>query len=248
MKKWKNRRKRCRKILACLSLILLLSVSFAGKAMAREYVPDKKGSFYLTFQESDEDGKQTVYPGIHTRLYKVGSVRYNGAVNFDIDPAFQKSKIDFNSIRTASDWVSAAKTLADMTKKADVLVQDKTSDTEGKVSYTDLEQGVYLLVQEDSTKETNDKEEKTITMAPMILTMPFMEEEEWIYEVQAYPKLSTSHKSITPPETNRQTEKITPPSTTVKTGDSTNFALWGVLMMGSALLMAAAAKRKKQKR
>ena len=188
VKQRKKKFKYWNKVLACLAAMLMLIGCIPGTVQADYYIPDEKGDFQLTLQVADADGNQTPLPGVGLKLYKVSTVNFDGNVHFVLDSALaatdEAKDIDFDKLdgSTASTWLDTAATLADAVAKTDITSQEATSDGEGKIEFTDLEEGMYLLVQ-------NNPESTRVAVSPMLLSVPFVKEGEgWVYQVQAYPK------------------------------------------------------------
>ncbi|MCD8378747.1 MAG: peptidase [Lachnospiraceae bacterium] len=68
---------------------------------------------------------------------------------------------------------------------------EKSVASDGTVSFTDLELGLYLIVQ---TIESADYE----TISPFVVTLPMEEDGVWVYAVNASPKVGTV--TLTPEE------------------------------------------------
>ncbi len=224
MNSLKKKAKGVKKIISCLCAFLFAVVLFGTAVFADDYVEDRKGSISLTLQQTDEDGNAAYFKDITMTLYKIGSVRYDtGAVFFDFDSSFSGAGIDISDTRTASEWIDAAKKLSDMVSSQKISGETKVSDENGKISYTDLAQGIYLLVQ--------TKADDTVTISPMLLTVPFMEDGTWVYDIASYPKLSTKTKpTVTPAPT------VTP-NKPVNTGDNSMIILWSEIFIGAVAAM-----------
>lgn len=223
-------------ILASFCILLFALIVFGRAAYAEDYVQDKTGSINLTLQQTDADGKVTAYPNISMTLYQIGSVRYEmGAVYFDFDESFADAGISITDTKTASEWISAAQTLSEKVAAAGISGDTKVSDASGKISYSDLAQGIYLLVP--------TKTDGTVTTSPLLLTMPFMEDGDWTYDIASYPKLSVKEQEKPSDSTNptpKKTEtalKTAVPNNTVKTGDNSQILLWSGILIGAALLL-----------
>lgn len=185
VKQCKKKRKIWNKILACLGMILMLANCFTGIVQAGDYIPDQKGSFTLTLQETDAENNTTPLKDVALNLYKVGGVdTSDGNVHFIIDDKLSFTGIDFDTIESAGDWYTAAEKISTAVTEAGLTATQGTSDAEGKVVYSDLEQGMYLIIQGDADSK--------VSVSPMLLSVPFVQEGEgWIYDVQAYPKAET---------------------------------------------------------
>lgn len=181
MKKRENKRKYWKKFLACLGILAMLVSCFSGVVLADSYEQGRKGSFNLTVQETDSDGNVTPLSGVKLKLYKVGSVNYDGNVHFVADGAFSSAGVDFDALESADDWFSAASKLSEVVTKSSVTGQEAASDSNGKIVYSNLEEGMYLIL---------GASDGTVTVTPMLLSMPYATKENgWVYDVQAFPKV-----------------------------------------------------------
>ena len=183
----KNRRKQgkiFRSLLAVLMLTAMLVTSVLQPVFAGDYVAGKTGNLMLTVQQESEDGTATTpLQGVNLALYKVGGVdTSDGNVHFVLDSALASTGINFDSITTADDWRSAAETLAGAVTGVELEVKTDSSDENGNMIFPGLAEGMYLVVQ-------NDVETSDVTVSPMLISIPFANEDEgWLYDVQAYPK------------------------------------------------------------
>ena len=182
----KNRRKQgkiFRSLLAVLMLTAMLVTSVLQPVFAGDYEAGKTGNLTLTVQQADEEGNQTPLPDVGLTIYKVGSVNFDGNVHFVLDEALAAAAIDFDSITTADGWYEAAEKLAAMivSGSVDVWGMSKSSDAEGNMTFADLAEGMYLVVQTDGNS--------SVMVSPMLISVPFADQEQgWMYDVQAYPK------------------------------------------------------------
>lgn len=183
----KNRRKQgkiFRSLLAVLMLTAMLVTSVLQPVFAGDYEAGKTGNLTLTVQQESEDGTATTpLQGVGLALYKVGGVdTSDGNVHFVLDSALASTGINFDSITTADDWRSAAETLAGAVTGVELEVKTNSSDENGNMIFPGLAEGMYLVVQ-------NDVETSDVTVSPMLISIPFANEDEgWLYDVQAYPK------------------------------------------------------------
>ena len=182
----KNRRKQgkiFRSLLAVLMLTAMLVTSVLQPVFAGDYVAGTKGNLTLTVQQADEEGNQTPLQDVGLTIYKVGSVNFDGNVHFVLDEALAAAAIDFDSITTADGWYEAAEKLAAMivSGSVDVWGMSKSSDAEGNMTFANLAEGMYLVVQTDGNS--------SVMVSPMLISVPFADQEQgWMYDVQAYPK------------------------------------------------------------
>ena len=138
-------------MLVCMSLM-------AGRAMASQTENafaalkgnvdmTKKGS--ITFSITDP-GTGTGFSGINMELTQVASVTQNADGNYvyKYTPAFTSSSLTVN-INDLSETDTGARekaeTLRAYTTSNSIRVQVQTTDATGKVTFTNLDLGVYLL-------------------------------------------------------------------------------------------------------
>ena len=185
MEKRTKRKNFLSSFLAILVMAVMLIGSMAQAVFADDYVAGKTGNINLTIQETGEDGTVKPIPNVKMTLYKVGSVTFDGNVHFVADNALQFTEIDFENLKTADEWYKTAETLSAAVKRADFNGSEMQSDAEGKIVYSNVAEGVYLIVQ-------SNPDDPDVSVSPMVLTVPFAEESTgWTYDVQAYPKAVT---------------------------------------------------------
>lgn len=175
-----------RNILTSLMLmaVLISALPITGLTFVRAdtYISNRQGSIQaILMSQADSSGKQTPYPGISMKLYQIGNAsENNGNVNFTLDSRFAGSGITMDSLTTADKWAAAAQTLAGLAGSSGINAIEGTSDAQGQILFNNLEQGVYLLVQ-------NSGQDRLI-ISPSLLTVPLQENGQWIYDVKTYPK------------------------------------------------------------
>ena len=171
--------------LAILVMAVMLIGSMAQAVFADDYVAGKTGNINLTIQETGEEGTVKPIPNVNLTLYKVGSVTFDRNVHFVVDSALQFTGIDFENLKTADEWYKTADTLSAAVKKTGLSGSEMQSDANGKIVYSNMAEGVYLIVQ-------SNPDDPNVSVSPMVLTVPFVEEGTgWTYDVQAYPKAVT---------------------------------------------------------
>lgn len=185
MEKRTKRKNFLSSFLAILVMAVMLTGSMAQAVLADDYVAGKTGNINLTIQETGEDGTVKPISNVKMTLYKVGSVTFDGNVHFVADNALQFTEIDFENLKTADEWYKTAETLSAAVKRAGFNGSEMQSDAEGKIVYSNVAEGVYLIVQ-------SNPDDPDVSVSPMVLTVPFAEESTgWTYDVQAYPKAVT---------------------------------------------------------
>ena len=259
MSRKKTKKNGIKRFLVFLTVLSML-FGIIQTVSAGFYESDRKGSFTLTLREDEKGTEQKVFSGIGMRIYKVGSVKDNGGtIGFEIDPALESTGVDFSKLTTAEASVEAANKLEKLVKSSRLnLVQKGTTNEQGVVVFGKdsegnalLDSGMYLIVQSESTGNTK--------VSPMLLSLPYITSDDWLYDVEAYPKAETHEVTTTPAPT--ATPKTTTPvrstintpttsgtAKSVKTGDDTPIAAWiGVLAAAAVIIGAVVVLRKKKK-
>ena len=187
------------KRIASLIIIAVMICALSITAFAHE-IPDatRKGSISVTLK----DGNTTVSGGTLT-LYKVGEVTEDdGNYSFELLEEYKASGVTFENLGTEQ----AVKDLAEYAKKRTTGQKTEKIDNSGKAVFLDLEIGLYLIAQEEPAKGY-------LEVNPFMVTVPMVEGESYIYDVDASPKVLPPEKA---PETTTQAEE-----TTVKVEEST---------------------------
>lgn len=175
-----------RNILTSLMLmaVLISALPITGLTFVRAdtYISNRQGSIQaILMSQADSSGKQTPYPGISMKLYQIGTAsENNGNVSFTLDSRFAGSGITMDSLTTADKWAAAAQTLAGFAGSSGINAIEGTSDAQGQILFNNLEQGVYLLIQNSG--------QNRLIISPSLFTVPLQENGQWIYDVKTYPK------------------------------------------------------------
>ena len=97
-------------------------------------------------------------------------------------------------------------------------------DSNGNVTFSDLEVGLYLIVHTKKTEITlSDKTKVVYTINPFLVSIPQKKDGELVYDVTSKPKVSPE-KKVTPPKT------TPPPRRIPQTGQ----LWWPVMALGVA--------------
>ncbi len=197
-----------------LIMVMVMICALSITAFAHE-IPDanRKGSISVTLL----DGTTAVSGGSLT-LYKVGNVKEdNGNYTFEIADEYKASGVTFENLGTEQ----AVQDLAEYAKKNSTQWMTEKVDKYGKAVFSDLEIGLYLIVQEEAA-------DGYMPVNPFFVTVPMVEGEGYVYDVDASPKVVPPEKA---PETTTQvdTEETTgkveetakPEETTEKTEETT---------------------------
>ena len=187
--------------IALVTAVLLLCTVGAA-ASAQETVDlSKKGSISVTMQE----GKTTVSGGTLT-LYRVGTIQTDNS-GYQLTSDFTGSNISLT--KPSAD---TAKKLAQYASGKKLSGTTKDIDKKGIVTFSDLQTGLYLLVQ-------NKAADGYYAVDPFLVSVPMLEKGKYIYDVDASPKVELKP---TPSKPNSSTPSTNTPSTSTKTPSKTS--------------------------
>lgn len=93
----------------------------------------------------------------------------------------ESTGVDVNDITTSDKNLNAAKKLTTVIDNSGISAVTKKTDSNGKVSFTNLAQGMYLVEEKDSASYG--------MFSPFLVAIPYMEDgQNWIYDVETYTK------------------------------------------------------------
>ena len=171
-----------RRILSWTMAIMLLYGSVM--TVSAHAVPDltQKGSIEITMTYKDKP----VHGG-NIEIFRVGEVlEENGDYYFGVLEEFKGSGVSLEDVQSPE----LAKTLAEYAK--DLQGLEKDINGEGKVNFDTLELGLYLLVQEEAAEGFH-------VVNPFLVSVPKLVDGEYIYQVDASPKVQMKPKGTLPP-------------------------------------------------
>lgn len=203
-----------------------------GVAYAHE-VPDQSQAGSITVTMTYED--EAVAGGTLT-LYRVGDIAEDdGNYSFDLSAEFAESGVSLDDL----DATGLAEELAEYAEAAGVAGASYEVGSDGVMSATGLDLGLYLVVQ---TKAADGFE----AVAPFLVSVPMYDEdaEVYVYDVDATPKVG----SLTEAPVEEEPVTETPASSTTSSDlPSTGTPSWvvpilaaagvGVLLVGAALML-----------
>lgn len=142
---------------------------------------EKTGSVALILQQRDT---HEVVPEVEFALYRVGDIDYSGnSFGFVYNKQFENSGMPLNDLQADG----LAKHLAKYAlKHKDIACDVQKTDSNGKILWSNLELGLYLVVQMKPVQDEYITE-------PFLVSVPICEsnDEEWTYDVDASPKIGT---------------------------------------------------------
>lgn len=149
---------------------------------ADSYNKDKKGSITINLDDVKQGDSVTNKAGVSVSIYQVASISHDGVnISFDIVSSLESTGVDVNDITTSDKNLNAAKKLTAVIDNSGISAVTKKTDSNGKVSFTDLAQGMYLVEEKDSASYG--------TFSPFLVAIPYMEDgQNWIYDVETYTK------------------------------------------------------------
>lgn len=209
---------------ACAALLLVSAVPLAALAgeVSEMPDPDRKGSLSITFTCDGE----AISGGNKAGIYKVADVVEDNGFKY-------VWRQDFDSVGEMPADLDEAN--AALSSKLDRIAQEKRLtlyqksrelDENGKVTFSDLEPGLYLVVHTVKTEITlSDKSKVKYTINPFIVSIPQKEGGKYVYDVATNPKVSPEKDTTPPPDV----PKPRPPRV-----PQTGQLWWPVMALGAA--------------
>lgn len=180
-----------------LLMIASLLCSVNMTVFAHE-VPDdsRRGSISITMMYDE-----TAVSGGTLTLYQVGAVAEDdGNYSFVLSGRFTQSGLDISNISSAD----LAEKLERYAQSNSLVGTTVEIGRDGKAMFSNVRQGLYLIAQNKAA----DGYEK---ITPFLVSVPNEEDDRYIYDVDATPKLSTLTKTKPKPATpNTPTEPSLP--------------------------------------
>lgn len=208
-------------------LAALLACTFCMAAYAHE-VPDanKKGEIIV---EMCYDGKAV--EGGAVTAYRIGQVRQNnGDYSFVKTPAMEGFSGSYDDIGAPE----LAERAAAFVKEQGIKDCVEAKNTEGKAVLTDLELGLYLIVQTEAAEGCEP-------LKPFLVSIPMNVDGQYIYEVNAEGKIQL-HQELKPAEPSKPADPNLP-----QTGQM-NWPIPLLTMLGLGLFSAGWVLRRERKK
>lgn len=183
-----------RRLLTLLTAALMLC-ALGGTAFARE-VPDldRTGSISITIKTGN-----TAVAGGTLTLYRVGEIQErDGNDCFSPVEAFSGFDQPLEEVQSPE----LAKELAEYARAHRLTGVTKEIGQDGKIAFSDLELGLYLLVQEKAADGYSK-------ITPFLVSVPLWEDGAYVYGVDASPKVEVK-KEPEPPESPKPPKPDTP--------------------------------------
>lgn len=175
-------------IVLCAALMVC---TLAVRVCAVEGVDmDRKGSISITMRYQDG-----LVPGGTLTIYRVAQVlEEDGNYSFGFVEEFADCGLSLEVLNE-----QLAKDLMDYAVVEALVATTGQISEEGFVRFTDLELGLYLVVQYDPAEGFSP-------VSPFLVSVPGTDGEGYVYDVDGSPKLSLEPAPTEPPETTEPTE------------------------------------------
>lgn len=180
--------------LAVLSLMLVCS------ALADDFDMNRTGSISVTIHTADDQKVKKA----RIELYRVGDpVIVNNNLTFELSEGFKGSGISLGDLSAAG----LADELCQYAQDAGVApAATAVTDGDGKVKFSDLPVGLYMVRQNGFEKKA-----KFTEIAPFIVSVPMTQDNEWVYDIDASPKVNViPQPTVTPDPTPAPPEEDLP--------------------------------------
>lgn len=154
-------------------MAMLLFVSAGEKAFAAEPTTDKS----ITVQLTTDLG--TSKKNVEFKLYQVGS--WNPQTErWTLNNELSKTNVVFSDLTGVDAWKTAAETLAQAEELSGLTTQTGTTNADGICTFTNLDYGMYLVVQEGTNSYG--------TIAPFLVSRPYKVDEAYQECITVTPK------------------------------------------------------------
>ena len=137
----------------------------------------------ITVINKTHDGE--LLADINVKLYKVAEFKDDSRTRINLTSDFSDFTLNVEDIITSGDAEDAAKSCEEFiqTKTLNPIQESKT-DAEGKAVFTNVEEGIYLIVQNQENSENYQ-----FTSTPFFVQIPYTDSEgKVVYEVTTQPK------------------------------------------------------------
>ena len=218
-----------------LLLILCFSLIFFITSFDCAYAAEENGSLniILTYERQAIDGAEF-------SVYQVA--KWNEKESRHTVKAPFRWNGDFVNIKTADDQLKLSLYFEKQSRNIKEMMKGETGD-DGTAKFTDLKDGIYLVVQTGSSGKAKD----FTNVQPFLVIIPQFENGIKNRVVNAKPKTEIQRKEK--PEIPPQTPPDLSPKKRPQTGDITNMFRWnGVLMLSSGMLLLFFRIRQQRKR
>lgn len=198
-----------------LALVVVMGL-VPQRASAADYDSSRKGSITVQLQDIG-----SAMGSVELRCYKVADLLPGTGVYWQTVSALDQYEIDFNNLKSASDYQKTANFLEGKVKKLELDNQRKKTSSTGKAVFSNLEHGVYLIVQ--------TSEARYGYVDAFLAAVPYTSDGKWVYDVYVVSK----GESL---------------SETPKTSDQSDILMWSSIAYAAACCMIAVLYCKRRKK
>ena len=204
--------KKSRFLTGLLSAVMALTLfalpaTAAGDAVTPTIDTSRTGSLTINkYEGNDPDvGKDKPLNGVTFKIYQVAEVKQtntNGVIDTEIVPVKalrdQDANIaigvdtEYKDIKSAVDAAVESKSLPEKGSKT-TGKDDAVNNAAGKVKFTSLAVGVYLVVEDDAPDQVVDKSANFLVSIPMMK----VDRTGWEYDITANPKNTGVYAGVT---------------------------------------------------
>lgn len=182
-------KRRLYRILGLVLCCIAITLPVFAQGTAADLDLGRTGSIMLTVK--DKNGVAAT--GGSIACIQVARVcRENGNLSYELTNGFENTSLSLDA------FVEGNQNASDLVKKVEKVLPARASKkirqiSGGKVSFSDLELGLYLIRQQRGFKNHS-------SIQSFLVTLPMNESSGWVYEVSATPKVGTVSRT-TPPKT-----------------------------------------------
>ncbi len=183
-------------LLSAAILVSCMCIPAMAAADVSSLNPDEKGSISVTMKSDDT----TATDGALT-LYQVATLNVtNGRMSYTKTDDF----VGFDGDLDVDD-TDLAGNLACYVEENGLTGTEAKISSEGEASFDDLTLGLFLLIQTEQSTGF-------YTIDPVLVTVPIAENDEWVYNVDASPKIEVNPEPTTTTEPTTSPEPSSEPS------------------------------------
>ena len=242
-------RKKIRSIHIILFVMLFLVGSFIDISAIHAEAGSRTESIQIIYKGRNSSDKEVTLSRAKFSIFPIQYIKNDELIWED---GFKDSDISLQDT-SAEAREKQAKQLFEFAKENNISGLMQETDTSGRTSFGELNEGIYLLAQIGNVESGTDKFES----APFLVNIPSEINGSVEYNVMIEPKAEWVSPE-TPPNNPDKPKDPTPskpdkPNTiqkimnTVKTGDTTNIGAWFLIALVSLGLIVGLYKKRKMK-
>ena len=247
-------RKKIRSIHIILFVMLFLVGSFIDISTIHAEAGSRTGSIQIIYKGRNSSDKEVTLSGAKFSIFPIQYMK-NDELIWEDD--FKDSGISLQDT-SAEAREKQARQLFAFAKENNISGLTQETDTSGRTSFGELDEGIYLVAQIGNVESGTDKFES----APFLVNIPSEINGNVEYNVTIEPKaewVSPTKQPITPTNPDKPTPTDPTPTKpdipnpiqkiidSVRTGDTTNIISWILIAIGSLVLIIVLYRKRKEK-